>query len=193
MNQTQERDSCVSTRGPIGDYAMNTDGKNPSSSQSDVLPTSRLFDDWIDPIESGVRARVRDWIEALVHSELDTRGGRNRRPCDPRRPAGARQLPDSAGATPRAEGARRRLSACRTTGGLADRRSTASFTCRGTAWVALQPFSPSSLETFQVRRTSQERGESDPLTLRQRRPALQRSYAGDWVTRLIRRRGEPAF
>ena len=26
----------------------------------------------IDPIESGVRARVRDWIEALVHSELDT-------------------------------------------------------------------------------------------------------------------------
>ena len=72
MNQTQERDSCVSTRGPIGDYAMNTDSKNPSSSQSDVLPTSRLFDDWIDPIESGVRARVRDWIEALVHSELDT-------------------------------------------------------------------------------------------------------------------------
>jgi hypothetical protein len=51
---------------------MNTDSKNPSSSQSDVLPTSRLFDDWIDPIESGVRARVRDWIEALVHSELDT-------------------------------------------------------------------------------------------------------------------------
>ena len=50
---------------------MNTDSKNPSSSQSDVLPTSRLFDDWIDPIESGVRARVRDWIEALVHSELD--------------------------------------------------------------------------------------------------------------------------
>ena len=36
------------------------------------LPTSWLFDDWIDPIESGVRARVRDWIEALVHSELDT-------------------------------------------------------------------------------------------------------------------------
>ena len=51
---------------------MNTDSKNPSSSQSDVLPTSWLFDDWIDPIESGVRARVRDWIEALVHSELDT-------------------------------------------------------------------------------------------------------------------------
>jgi len=51
---------------------MNTDSKNPSSPQSDVSPTSRLFDDWIDPIESGVRARVRDWIEALVHSELDT-------------------------------------------------------------------------------------------------------------------------
>ena len=38
---------------------MNTDSKNPSSSQSDVLPTSRLFDDWIDPIESGVRRRRR--------------------------------------------------------------------------------------------------------------------------------------
>ena len=33
---------------------------------------SQLFDDWIDPIETGVRARVRDWIEALIHSELDT-------------------------------------------------------------------------------------------------------------------------
>ena len=51
---------------------MNTDSKNPSSPQSDVSLTSRLFDDWIDPIETGVRARVRDWIEALVHSELDT-------------------------------------------------------------------------------------------------------------------------
>ena len=63
--------SCVSAPGPIGDYAMNIDSKNPSSPQSDVSPTSQLFDDWIDPIESGVRARVRDWIEALVHSELD--------------------------------------------------------------------------------------------------------------------------
>src|SRR5271165_3448357 len=51
---------------------MNTDSKNPSSPQSDVSPTSRLFDDWIDPIETGVRARVRDWIKALVHLELDT-------------------------------------------------------------------------------------------------------------------------
>ena len=46
---------------------MNTDSKNPSSPQSDVSPTSRLFDDdWIDPIETGVRARVQDWIEAFV-------------------------------------------------------------------------------------------------------------------------------
>ena len=51
---------------------MHTHSKNLPSSPSDVSPTSRLFDDWIDPIESGVRARVRDWIEALVHSELDT-------------------------------------------------------------------------------------------------------------------------
>ena len=61
---------------------MNTDSKNPSSPQSDVSPTSRLFDDWIDPIETGVRARVRDWIEALVHSELAP-------PCNGRGTAGA--------------------------------------------------------------------------------------------------------
>ena len=51
---------------------MNTHSKNLPSSPSDVSPTSELFDDWIDPIETGVRARVRDWIEALIHSELDT-------------------------------------------------------------------------------------------------------------------------
>ena len=51
---------------------MNTHSKNPPSSPSDVSPTSELFDDWIDPIETGVRARIRDWIEALIHSELDT-------------------------------------------------------------------------------------------------------------------------
>ena len=30
-----------------------------------------LFDNWFDPIESGVRERVRDFIEALVCGELD--------------------------------------------------------------------------------------------------------------------------
>ena len=39
---------------------MDTDSKNPSSSQSDVLPTSRLFDNWIDPIDVLVSKPERD-------------------------------------------------------------------------------------------------------------------------------------
>jgi hypothetical protein len=30
-----------------------------------------LFDDWLDPIESGLRARVRGFIEELILGELD--------------------------------------------------------------------------------------------------------------------------
>ena len=41
-------------------------------------PEARLFDDWIDPIETGVRERVRDWIEALIQAELETALGRPR-------------------------------------------------------------------------------------------------------------------
>jgi len=32
---------------------------------------SRLFEGWTDPLETGVRARVRTFIEALIHEELD--------------------------------------------------------------------------------------------------------------------------
>ena len=41
-------------------------------------PEARLFDTWIDPIETGVRERVRDWIEALIQAELDAALGRPR-------------------------------------------------------------------------------------------------------------------
>ena len=30
-----------------------------------------LFDDWFDPIEAGVRDRVREFIQAMVEGELD--------------------------------------------------------------------------------------------------------------------------
>jgi hypothetical protein len=30
-----------------------------------------LFDDWFDPIEAGVRDRVREFIHAMVEGELD--------------------------------------------------------------------------------------------------------------------------
>src|SRR4030081_4013943 len=33
--------------------------------------TSQLFDNWFDPIETGVRSRVRDFIETMMEEELD--------------------------------------------------------------------------------------------------------------------------
>lgn len=39
-------------------------------SQPAAEPTSCLFDNWIDPIETAVRSRVRSFIEALIESEL---------------------------------------------------------------------------------------------------------------------------
>ncbi|WP_040620768.1 IS256 family transposase [Rhodovulum sp. PH10] len=40
-------------------------------SQPAAEPTSCLFDNWIDPIETAVRRRVRSFIEALIESELE--------------------------------------------------------------------------------------------------------------------------
>ena len=37
-----------------------------------------LFDDWFDPIEAGLRDRVRDFIETMIGSELDAALGRPR-------------------------------------------------------------------------------------------------------------------
>ena len=34
---------------------------------------AHLFDNWFDPIESGLRDRVREFIEALICGELDAR------------------------------------------------------------------------------------------------------------------------
>ena len=41
------------------------------SSQPGVETTSRLFDNWFDPIETEVRARARQFIEELLREELD--------------------------------------------------------------------------------------------------------------------------
>ena len=32
---------------------------------------SQLFDDWFDPIEAGIRDRVREFIEEMIRGELD--------------------------------------------------------------------------------------------------------------------------
>jgi putative transposase len=37
-----------------------------------------LFDDWFDPLENGVRTRIRGFIEELLEAELDAALGRDR-------------------------------------------------------------------------------------------------------------------
>src|SRR5487761_2625005 len=37
-----------------------------------------LCDDWFDPLESGVRTRIRGFIEELLEAELDAALGRSR-------------------------------------------------------------------------------------------------------------------
>jgi transposase-like protein len=39
--------------------------------QGTSTASSQLFDDWFDPIEAGVRERVRGFIEEMIRSELD--------------------------------------------------------------------------------------------------------------------------
>ena len=39
---------------------------------------SFLFDDWFDPLETGIRTRIRGFIEELLKAELDAALGRNR-------------------------------------------------------------------------------------------------------------------
>ena len=43
-----------------------------SDSPQPQSDTVHLFDDWFDPIEAGVRDRVRDFIHAMIEGELDT-------------------------------------------------------------------------------------------------------------------------
>jgi putative transposase len=49
-----------------GDHAMEKDSTNRASAIAGPL----LFDDWFDPIEDGVRSRVRSFIETLIEEEL---------------------------------------------------------------------------------------------------------------------------
>jgi putative transposase len=50
----------------------------PDSSQPACETTVDLFDNWFDPIETGVRARAREFIEELIRGELDDALARSR-------------------------------------------------------------------------------------------------------------------
>ena len=43
----------------------------PELSQPAAETAVHLFDNWFDPIEAGLRDRVRDFIHAMLESELD--------------------------------------------------------------------------------------------------------------------------
>jgi putative transposase len=43
----------------------------PDSSQLEAETVPQLFGNWLDPIETEVRARAREFIEELIHGELD--------------------------------------------------------------------------------------------------------------------------
>src|SRR5205085_10077941 len=59
-----------------GDYAMTTD----TTSQVAGAAETELFlgADWFDPLEAGVRTRIRSFIEELLEAELNAALGRKR-------------------------------------------------------------------------------------------------------------------
>src|SRR6202165_2703083 len=50
---------------------MKTVTMTPELLHSTTESNSHLFDDWLDPIETGIRDRVRELIEEMIRSELD--------------------------------------------------------------------------------------------------------------------------
>jgi putative transposase len=43
----------------------------PCLPQSEIETTGQLFDNWFDPIETGLRDRARDFLQAMLEAELD--------------------------------------------------------------------------------------------------------------------------
>jgi transposase-like protein len=50
---------------------MTSNTTKPASSQPAAEAAVHLFDNWFDPIETGVRDRVREFIHAMIEGELD--------------------------------------------------------------------------------------------------------------------------
>jgi len=61
--------------------------------QSEAETAVHLLDDWFDPIEAGLRDRVRELIQAMIESELEAALSR---PRYARRPKGASEKADGA-------------------------------------------------------------------------------------------------
>jgi transposase-like protein len=74
--------------------------------QVETGATVHLFDNWFDPIEAGLRDRVREFIQAMFEDELDTALSRPRYARRAKLPGGETQ--DAAGATGHRHGHRSR-------------------------------------------------------------------------------------
>jgi hypothetical protein len=71
---------------------MTSHSTTPFLPQSEIGTTGQLFDNWFDPIEAGLRDRVRGFLQAMLEAELDecslaraTSGARSRRAAIRRR------------------------------------------------------------------------------------------------------------
>jgi len=66
---------------------MESNSTNSPALQLEAVPTTALLDDWFDPIEAGLRNRVREFIQELIEGELEgalarPRYGRRARPAE---------------------------------------------------------------------------------------------------------------
>ncbi len=57
---------------------MGSNNTKSAALHSTAWTSAQLFDDWFDPIEMGVRAQVRSFIEGMIEAELETALSRRR-------------------------------------------------------------------------------------------------------------------
>jgi hypothetical protein len=57
---------------------MASDTTTHSLPQSEIEATGELFDNWFDPIEAGLRGRIREFLQGLLEAELEEALGRSR-------------------------------------------------------------------------------------------------------------------
>jgi transposase-like protein len=72
---------------------MTSNSTNSAALQSQAEMAIHLLDDWFDPIEVGLRDRVREFIQAMIEAELEAALSR---PRYARRPKGACENADGA-------------------------------------------------------------------------------------------------
>src|ERR1043166_9229544 len=57
---------------------MTSDTTHDDVAHATSAPVPELFGDWFDPIESGLRERIREFIQTLIESELEAALARRR-------------------------------------------------------------------------------------------------------------------